>query len=102
MNKLGNNERRMHTSLEVGTIDEGEKRNCAEEGPTMRVPTKLRMHSTSMLIEATLLSPTSTCPLTTHQHSRTMNISHMEEEHSKFKDLDINCRNIINNSSSNK
>ena len=26
MNKLGNNERRMHTTLEVGTIDEGEKR----------------------------------------------------------------------------
>ena len=32
MNKLGNNERRMHTALEVGTIDEGEKRNSAEEG----------------------------------------------------------------------
>ena len=26
MNKLGNNERRMHTALEVGTIDEGEKK----------------------------------------------------------------------------
>ena len=34
MNKLGNNERIMHTTLEVGTIDEGEKRNSAEEGPT--------------------------------------------------------------------
>ena len=34
MNKLGNNERRMHTTLEVGTIDEGEKRNSVEEGPT--------------------------------------------------------------------
>ena len=34
MNKLGNNERIMHTTLKVGTIDEGEKRNNVEEGPT--------------------------------------------------------------------
>ena len=34
MNKLGNNERRMHTALEVGTVDEGEKRNSVEEGLT--------------------------------------------------------------------
>ena len=34
MNKLGNNERRMHTTLEVGTVDEGEKRYSAEEGST--------------------------------------------------------------------
>ena len=34
MNKLGNNERRMHTTLEVGTVDEGEKRKSAEEGPS--------------------------------------------------------------------
>ena len=34
MNKFGNNERRMHTTLEVGTLDEREKRNSAEEGPT--------------------------------------------------------------------
>ena len=32
MNKLGNNERRMHTALEVGTVDEGKKRNSADEG----------------------------------------------------------------------
>ena len=25
MNKMGNNERRMHTALEEGTIDEGER-----------------------------------------------------------------------------
>ena len=34
MNKPGNNERRMHTTLELGTIDKGEKRNSIEEGPT--------------------------------------------------------------------
>ena len=34
MNKLGNNERRMHTTLEVGTVNEGEKRNSADEGLT--------------------------------------------------------------------
>ena len=31
MNKLGSNERRMHTALEVGTVDEGERRKSAEE-----------------------------------------------------------------------
>ena len=34
MNKLGNNERRMHTALEVGTVDEGEKRKSDNEGLT--------------------------------------------------------------------
>ena len=33
MNKLGSNERRMHTSHEVGAVDEGERRNSVEEGP---------------------------------------------------------------------
>ena len=32
MNKLGNNERRMHIALEVGAVDEGERRKSAEEG----------------------------------------------------------------------
>ena len=34
MNKLENNERKMHTTLEVGTVDEGEKRKNADEGLT--------------------------------------------------------------------
>ena len=38
MNKLGNNERRMHTTLEVRAVDEGEKRNSVEEGPTYEGP----------------------------------------------------------------
>ena len=33
MNKLGNNERRMHTTHEVGEVDEGERRKSAKEGP---------------------------------------------------------------------
>ena len=33
MNKLGSNERRMHTAHEVGAVDEGERRKSAEEGP---------------------------------------------------------------------
>ena len=33
MNKLGSNERRMHTAHEVGAIDEGERRKSAKEGP---------------------------------------------------------------------
>ena len=33
MNKLGSNDIRMHTTLEVGAVDEGERRKSAEEGP---------------------------------------------------------------------
>ena len=33
MNKLGSNERRMHTAHEVGVVDEGERRKSAEKGP---------------------------------------------------------------------
>ena len=32
MNKMGNNEKRMHTALEVGTVDEGERRKSVEVG----------------------------------------------------------------------
>ena len=33
MNKLGSNERRRHTTHEVGIVDEGERRKSAEKGP---------------------------------------------------------------------
>ena len=33
VNKIGSNERRMHTALEVGVVDEGERRKSVEEGP---------------------------------------------------------------------
>ena len=33
MNKLGNNGRRMHTTQEVGTVDEEERRKTTEDGP---------------------------------------------------------------------
>ena len=38
MNKMGNNERRMHTALEVETVDKGERRNSVEEGPNHEGP----------------------------------------------------------------
>ena len=38
MNKKGNHERRMHSANEVGTVDENEKRNSAEEGLTHEGP----------------------------------------------------------------
>ena len=41
-----------------------------------------------MLTEATLSNQTLTCPLITHQHSGTMRISHMVEEHIKAPDQD--------------
>ena len=38
MNKMGNYERIMHTALEVGTIDEGERRKSVEEGSNHEGP----------------------------------------------------------------
>ena len=66
MSKMGNHERRMHSANEVGTIDENEKRNSAEEGVGHEVPIKLRRHNILMLIEVITLSPTLTCQLITH------------------------------------
>ena len=68
----------------------------------MRVPIKLRRHIISMQIEVTTLSLTSTCQLITHQHSRTMRISLMEEEHNKVKDLSRIFNNIMLHLGSNK
>ena len=42
MNKMGNNERRMHNALEVGIVDEGERRNSAEEGPNHEAPYQVK------------------------------------------------------------
>ena len=38
MNKIGNNGRRMHTALEVGIVDEGERRKSTEEGSNHEGP----------------------------------------------------------------
>ena len=66
MNKLGSNERRKHTSLEVGAVDERERRKSVEEGPN---------HEGSYQEEAQYLNanmshtfkPNLNCPLTTHR-----------------------------------
>ena len=38
MNKMGNNERRVNTTPEVGTVDEGERRKSSEEGSNHEGP----------------------------------------------------------------
>ena len=38
MIKLGSNEKRMHTALEVGTIDERERRKSVEKGSNHKGP----------------------------------------------------------------
>ena len=42
MNKMGNNERRMHTALEVGTVDKGERRKSVEEGSNNEGPYQVK------------------------------------------------------------
>ena len=67
MNKLGNNDRRMHTAHEMGAVKEG-------------------------------IRSSATGPVITHQHSRTMRISHMVEEHNRALDPDkITIRLMLRN-----
>ena len=50
MSKLGNTKRRIQTALEVGAVDEGERRNSAEEGLSRPYPRhgKEREHGTRL------------------------------------------------------
>ena len=74
----------------------------------MRVPTKLRRQGILMQIEVKTLSPTSTYQPIIHQHSGTMRIFLMEEEHNKVKDLGRTFKKIMlslgsnNNKNNNK
>ena len=43
MNKMGSNEKRMHTAHEVGAVNEGTRSSA--EGPVEEKPTKLRKPS---------------------------------------------------------
>ena len=95
MNKIGNTERRMHTALEVGIVDEEERRKSVKEGSIREGPYQVEEARYLMPIEATLSSPTSTCPLTTHWDSGTVRTSHMGEEHNKVKDLKKIYSNIM-------
>ena len=38
MNKMGNEDKRMHSTREVGIVDDSEKRNSVEEGLTHKGP----------------------------------------------------------------
>ena len=66
MNKMGNQERRMHLAHEVGTFEINEQKSSAEEGLAHEGPYQVEETQFSMLIEATTLSQTSTCLHTTH------------------------------------
>ena len=102
MNKIGNHERRMHSANEWEQLMKMRREIVLKMDYPMRVPIKLRRHSISMQIEVTILSPTSTCQLITHQHLGTMRISLMEEEHSKVEDLGRIINNIMLHLGSNK
>ena len=107
MNKMGNNERRMNTALEVGTVDKEERRKSAEEGSNHQGPYQVEkvQHlnaNRSYTFKPNLNLPTHyTLALKNHE-----NFSY-GEEHNKVKELDRICNNIMphmgsNNNSSNK
>ena len=87
MNKLGNNERRIHSAHEVGIVNENEKRSNAEEGLAHERAYQVEDAHYLNGNRSYNINLTSTYQLFTHQHSGTIKISHMEEEHSKVKDL---------------
>ena len=108
MNKLGSNERRMHTALEVEIVDEGERRKSDEEGSNHERPYQVEEAqylnaNKSYTFKPNLNLPTHYTPILRNHE----NISY-GREHNKVKDLDIICNNIMphkgsnNNSNSNQ
>ena len=95
MNQLGNNERRMHSALEVGTVDERGKRNSADEGPTHEGSYHVEEAQYLNANRSYTFKPNLNLPTHYTHHSGTMRISHIEEKHKKFKDLDRICSNIM-------
>ena len=68
MTKLGNQERRMHLTYDVGAVKRNEQKSSANEGLAHEGPYQVEEAQLSMEIEATTLSQTSTCQPITHQH----------------------------------
>ena len=66
MNKMGNNERRMHTALKVGTLDEGEIRNSVKEEPNHEGPYQVEAQylnaNKSYTFKSNLILPTHYTP----------------------------------------
>ena len=94
MNKMGNQDRRMHSAYEVGTIDVNEQKSganegLAQEGSYQVEEAQFLNANRSYNFKPNLNLPTHYTPaLRNHENS------HMEVEHSKLKDR---CR-IFNNS----
>ena len=65
MNKIGNQERRIHSTHEVGTVERNEQKSSAE-GLAHEGPYQVEEAHFLMLIEPTTLSQTSTCLHITH------------------------------------
>ena len=95
MRKMGNHERRIHSENEVGTSDENEKRNSAEEGLAPWGPYQVKEAqylnaNRSYNFKPNLNLPTPYTPaLRNHE-----NFSY-GEEHSKVTDLDRIFNNIM-------
>ena len=92
MNKLGNNERRMHTALDVGAVDEGEKRKSDDEGLTHDGSYQFEEAQYLNANKSYTFKPNLNLP--TH-YTPALRTSHMGEKRSKVKDLDRICSNIM-------
>ena len=74
MNKIGNNERRMHIALEVGKVDEGKRRKSVEErsnheGPYQVEEAQYLNANRSYTFKTNLILPTHyTPPLRNHEN----------------------------------
>ena len=66
MNKMGNHESECTQQMKWEQMMKMRREIVLKRDYPMRVPIKLRRHNISMLIEVTILSPTSTCQLITH------------------------------------
>ena len=85
MNKIGNHDRRMHSTYEVGKVERNEQKSSADEGLAHEGPYKVEEPqflnvNRSYNFKSNLNFPTQ------HQHSGTLRNSYMEVEHSKVQD----------------
>ena len=85
----------MHLENEVGTVDENEKRNSIEKRLAYKGPYQVEVAQYLNANRSYNFKPNLNLLTITHQHLETMRISHMGEEHSKFKDLGRIFNNIM-------
>ena len=84
INKMGNQDKRMHSAHELGTIERNEQRSSANEGLAHEGPYQVKEAQFLNANRSYNFKPNLNLP--TNQHSGTKRISHIEVKHIKVQD----------------